>query len=80
MAKRSKSEERRLAIQSEVLPEDIPAAEPNGDPVKLRMLQNHFVAGVLRKAGEIIELPADVAARELKLTKGIYTLGIDTAE
>lgn len=46
-----------------------PAAQPT---MRLRLLQNHFVAGELKLKGDTVELPTAVAEKELRVTRGVY--------
>lgn len=76
---KSKSQVRREASmkEAEKTPDPVPTksetAKPKAQPtMRLRMLQNHFVAGELKRTGEIVELPFSIAARELRMARGIY--------
>lgn len=76
---RSKSEQKRIDIQSESTEEKKPAepakeksSNEGEETVKLRLMQNFYIGGVFHKKDSVITLPKSVADKRLKETTGVF--------
>ncbi len=67
MPKKSKSQERREAIQNEG---EQAAKEKN--PITLRLLKNCYIRGNLEMKGFEMTLPYEVAQKKMQTTSGLF--------